>query len=95
LQKTSNPEARKGMARRMRVGIRNCVAAQLGAALYRSASAIGNNNSYALTDVAQQNIERLRNDYKAHQTSCDHDRSVLEIAQLINQAAILNSVTNK
>ncbi|ALK99941.1 conjugal transfer protein TraH [Massilia sp. WF1] len=95
LQKTSNPEARKSMARRMRVGIRNCVAAQLGGALYRAASSIGNNNSYVLTDEAKQNIERLRNDFMERQQSCDHDRSVLEIAQLLNQAAILNSVTNR
>jgi conjugative transfer pilus assembly protein TraH len=95
LQKTSNPEARKSMARRMRVGIRNCVAAQLGKALYRAAAAVGNNNSYVLTDVAEQNVERLRNDTMQRQHDCDHDRSVLEIAQLLNQAAILNGSTNR
>jgi conjugative transfer pilus assembly protein TraH len=95
LQKTSNPEARKSMARRMRVGIRNCVAAQLGNALYRSAVAVGNNNSYILTDEATQNVERLRNDFMQRQHDCDHDRSVLEIAQLLNEAAILNSVSNR
>jgi len=95
LQKTSNPEARKSMARRMRVGIRNCVAAQLGSALYRGAAAVGNNNSYVLTDEAKHNIERLRNDFLERQQSCDHDRSVLEIAQMLNQAAILNGFTNR
>jgi conjugative transfer pilus assembly protein TraH len=95
LQKTSNPEARKSMARRMRVGIRDCVAAQLGIALYKAASAVGNNNSYVLTDEAKQNIERLRTDYAQRQQSCDHDRSVLEIAELLNQAAILSSATNR
>jgi conjugative transfer pilus assembly protein TraH len=95
LQKTSNPEARKSMARRMRVGIRNCVAGQLGHALYRAAAAVGNNNSYALTDEARQNVERLRNDAMQRQHDCDHDRSVLEIAQLLNQAAILNGSANR
>jgi len=95
LQKTSNPEARKSMARRMRVGIRNCVAAQLGSALYRGAAAVGNNNSYVLTDEAKHNVERLRNDFLERQQSCDHDRSVLEIAQMLNQAAILNGFTNR
>lgn len=95
LRKTSNPEARKSMARRMRVGIRDCIAAQLGAALYKSASSVGNNNSYLLTDESKQNIERLRNDFLERQKSCDHDRSVLEIAQLLNEAAVLNSVTNR
>jgi conjugative transfer pilus assembly protein TraH len=95
LQKTSNPEARKSMARRMRVGIRNCVSAQLGKALYRAAAAVGNNNSYVLTDVAEKNVERLRNDTMQRQHDCDHDRSVLEIAQLLNQAAILNGSTNR
>lgn len=95
LQKTSNPEARKSMARRMRVGIRDCVAAQLGNALYRSVSSIGNNNSYVLTDEAKQNVELLRADTTRHQSDCDHDRSVLEIAQLLNQAAVLNSSTNR
>jgi conjugative transfer pilus assembly protein TraH len=95
LQKTSNPEARKSMARRMRVGIRNCVAAQLGSALYRSAAAIGNNNSFLLTEEAKENVERLRSDFMQRQHDCDHDRSVLEIAQLLNQAAVLNSATNR
>lgn len=95
LQKTSNTEARKSMARRMRVGIRDCVAAQLGKALYRSAAAVGNNNSYVLTDEAKQNVERLRNDALQRQHDCDHDRSVLEIAQLLNQAAILNGSANR
>ena len=95
LQKTSNPEARKSMARRMRIGIRNCVAAQLGSALYRAAAAVGNNNSYILTDEARQNVERLRDDTTRRQHDCDHDRSVLEIAQLLNQAAILNGTTNR
>jgi hypothetical protein len=79
----------------MRVGIRNCVAAQLGSALYRGAAAVGNNNSYVLTDEAKHNIERLRNDFLERQQSCDHDRSVLEIAQMLNQAAILNGFTNR
>jgi len=70
LQKTSNPEARKSTARRMRVGIRNCVAAQPGSALYRGAAAVGNNNSYVLTDKAEHNIERLRNDFLKRQQSC-------------------------
>jgi conjugative transfer pilus assembly protein TraH len=95
LQKTSNPEARKSMARRMRVGIRDCVAAQLGNALYRAAAAVGNNNSYVLTDEARQNMERLRTDAMQRQHDCDHDRSVLEIAQLLNQAAILNGSANR
>jgi conjugative transfer pilus assembly protein TraH len=95
LQKTSNPEARQSMARRMRVGIRNCVAAQLGKALYRAAAAVGNNNSYLLADEAKQNVERLRNDAMQRQYDCDHDRSVLEIAQLLNQAAILNGSANR
>jgi conjugative transfer pilus assembly protein TraH len=95
LQKTSNPEARKSMARRMRVGIRDCVTAQLGVALYGAASAVGNNNSFVLTDEAKQNIERLRLDYLQRQYSCDHDRSVLEIAELLNQAAMLGSTTNR
>lgn len=95
MQKTSNPDARVSIARRLRVGIRNCVAAQLGSALYRSASAIGNNNSYRLTEEAKQNIERLRADVLSRQQSCDHDRSVLETVELLNQAAVLNSSTNR
>jgi len=95
LQKSSNPEARKSMARRMRVGIRNCVAAQLGTALYRAAAAVGNNNSYKLTDESKKATERLRVDFMQRQHDCDHDRSVLEIATLLNQAAILSGTTNK
>jgi conjugative transfer pilus assembly protein TraH len=95
LRKTSNPEARMSIARRLRVGIRDCIAAELGAALYKSASAVGNNNSYLLTDESKQNVERLRNDFMDRQTSCDHDRSVLETVQLLNEAAVLNSVTNR
>ncbi|MFS2023477.1 conjugal transfer protein TraH [Massilia sp. CT11-137] len=95
LQKSSNPEARKSMARRMRVGIRNCVAAQLGTALYRAAAAVGNNNSYKLTDESRKATERLRVDFMQRQHDCDHDRSVLEIATLLNQAAILSGTTNK
>lgn len=95
LRKSSNPEARKSMARRMRVGIRNCVAAQLGSALYKAAAGVGNNNSYALTDDAKSNVERLRVDALQRQHDCDNDRSVLEIAQLLNQAAMLNGSTNR
>ena len=92
LQKTSNPEARKSMARKMRVGIRDCVAAQIGRALYRSAASIGDNNSYNLNDEVKANIERLRVDFMKRQSDCDHDRSVLEIAQLVNQAAVLTAI---
>jgi conjugative transfer pilus assembly protein TraH len=95
LRRTSNPEARKSMARRMRVGIRDCVAAKMGNALYIAASSVGNNNSYNLHDEAKQNIEHLRQDYLKRQNDCDHDRAVLEIGQTLNMAATLNSTTNR
>jgi hypothetical protein len=68
---------------------------QLGSALHRSAAGIGNGNSYTLTNESKDNIERLRVDTMQRQHDCDNDRSVLEIAQLINEAATLNGSTTR
>lgn len=95
LQKTSNPDTRMKIARRLRVPISDCVAAQLGVALYKAANGIRNNNSYVLSEDVKKNIDMLREDYMAKQDACAHDRSLLEITQQLNQAAMLTGNNNR
>lgn len=95
LQKTSNPEARMKIARRLRVPITDCVAAQLGVALYKAANGLQNNNSYVISDAVKKNIDTLRVDYMARQDACARDRTLLEITQQLNQAAILTGNNNR
>lgn len=95
LQKTSNPDFRMKIARRLRVPIEDCISAELGVALYKAAIGIQNNNSYVISDAVRKNIDQLRTDYLARQSACVHDRSLLEITQQLNQAAILTGNNNR
>lgn len=95
LQKTSNPDARMKIARRLSVPIQDCVAAQLGIAIYKAANGIQNNNTYVLSDSVKKNIDNLRTDYMARQDACVRDRSLLEITQQLNQAAMLTGNNNR
>lgn len=95
LQKTSNPEFRMKIARRLRVPIEDCIAAELGVALYKAALGIQNNNSYVISEEVKKNIDQIRTDYLARQSACVHDRSLLEITQQLNQAAILTGNNNR
>lgn len=93
LQKTSDQQARLKIARMLRTPIENCVAAQLGVALYKAANSIGNNNSYDIGEDSKAAIEHLRNDYTAKQVACAGDQNVLQVIQMLNAATNLVGTT--
>lgn len=93
LSKTSNPNSRVTIARRLSWYLSDCVSAGLGEALYRAANAVDSNNSHAISVEAKANIEALRHDYMAKQEACIKDTSVLHTAQELAAGATLTSTT--
>ena len=91
MSKISDPNARLDIANMLKQPIINCVAAQIGQALYKAANGIQANNSYQLGDDVRTNIERIRKDYLEKQNQCLNDRSRLHVMQMIDLAARLNS----
>jgi len=91
MSKITDPNARLDIANMLKQPIINCVAAQMGMALYKSANLIQANNSYQLGDEVKRNIEHLRKDYLDKEKLCLNDRSRLRVMQMIDLAARLNS----
>ena len=89
MQFTSNQDYRLKMARLLRVPIENCVAAQLGVALYKSANRVGNNNSYHIGDDSRLRIDQMRTDAANKQKECDEDHTVQGIITTLNAATNL------
>lgn len=95
LQKTSNPTTRLKIARMLRTPIENCVAAQLGVALYKSANSIGNNNTYDIGPDSKAEIQRLRDDYTGKQVACANDKNVLDVIQMLNGQTSLTTTATR
>ncbi|MEY4566434.1 MAG: hypothetical protein RLY14_1404 [Planctomycetota bacterium] len=90
LTKTSNPEARVQMARKLGASLTNCIAAGFGEALYKAAGSIEYGNSHQISADAIRNKENLRNDYMVKQNACVEDYTVLKLAQQLTASATLN-----
>lgn len=95
ISKTSNPGMRLDIAHRLRTPIEDCVVASLGRAIYQAAKGIQTNNTYPISDAVKANIEKIRTDYLAKEDACVKNNAILEITQLLNQAAILTGNNNK
>ncbi|OYU42353.1 MAG: hypothetical protein CFE44_24470, partial [Burkholderiales bacterium PBB4] len=90
LTKTSNPEARIQMARKLGSSLTTCISAGFGEALFKAARSIKYGNSHEMSDDVIRNTENLRVDYMDKQKACNDDYPVLKLAQQLTASATLN-----
>ncbi len=93
LMRTSNPEARIGIAQRLGVWLVDCIAARFGEAIYKAANTVEYGHSHEITPEIRANIETIRTDYMARQNACLKDKTVLGIAQeLIANSTLVGNI---
>jgi conjugative transfer pilus assembly protein TraH len=84
--KTSNAQTRIQIAQMLSGHITACLAAQVGATLYKGAIATQNGGENNLSTDTKANLAALRADYAAQQRVCDSDQKVLQAIQGVNES---------
>jgi conjugative transfer pilus assembly protein TraH len=95
LMRARRSDDRVAMAMRLREPIENCVAAELGRALVRSAYQLTDANSFELSSDILVNREHLREDTLRYVKACSQDRTKESLVQYLNDSATLMTRSNK
>ena len=95
LTKTSNPNTRAGIARRLQPLIVDCIASRMGEVLFKGANLIQTTTGFSLDDDQKKNIASLRTDYLAYQSRCDEGDTLHKIVGELNDDAKLMSTSNR
>lgn len=91
LSKTADPNMRIGIASMLEPYITSCIAAKVGDALYRAANDITGVGGYTYPDSMHERISDLKNDFIAHQNSCNKREQLMAVMQQLNMATNLAS----
>ncbi len=90
LSKTSNQAVRISIAHRLGVHLTDCLGARFGEAMYKAANGVQYGHHFELSEDSKSNIQQLRTDYLALQSTCLHDKTTLTIAQELLAVTNLN-----
>jgi conjugative transfer pilus assembly protein TraH len=95
LTRTSNPNTRAAIARRLQPLIVDCVASKIGEVLFKGANMIQTTTGFDLNADQKKNIANLRADYMSYQSKCDDADAMHKIVAELNDDARLMSTSNR